>query len=202
VRIIISQPGSTALEPRPGRPKDPELRARILAATRELLCRDGYAALAMEAIARTADASKPTLYRLWAGKGELVHEAVFGHEAAVPDVDTGSLDGDLRELVCFLVRTLRRPEVRAYFRGAIASPKTDPELAKLQRRRLQEARAGYARVFRRAAARGELSAGFDADTVFFAVYGGVQTWLLLGPNATQRELEDRFFRVAQTLASA
>ena len=59
-----------------GRPRDPKLDTAIIGATLQLLADGGYAALTMEAVAARAGVGKATLYRRWAGKEQLVIEAV------------------------------------------------------------------------------------------------------------------------------
>ena len=59
-----------------GRPRDPELDHRIVAATLQLLADGGYDALTIEAVASSAGVGKATVYRRWSGKEELVVEAV------------------------------------------------------------------------------------------------------------------------------
>ena len=60
----------------------------------ELLGEVGYAALSVDAIARQAGTSKPTIYRRWPSKAHLVHEAVFPAGIATELPDTGSLAGE------------------------------------------------------------------------------------------------------------
>jgi AcrR family transcriptional regulator len=51
--------------PARGRPRDPRIRATILAAARALLERGGLTAVTIEAIANRAGVSRPTIYRYW-----------------------------------------------------------------------------------------------------------------------------------------
>jgi len=87
------------------RPRVTGLReSEILEATAAMLVEHGYDRLTLDVVAAAAHVSKATLYRRWAGKAELVMDAV-GHVSA-PDparvVDTGSLRTDLLELSCGL----------------------------------------------------------------------------------------------------
>ena len=59
-----------------GRPRDPKVDAAILAATLELLAEGGYEALTIEAVAACAGVGKASVYRRFAGKEQLVVEAV------------------------------------------------------------------------------------------------------------------------------
>lgn len=57
---------TVALEPRPSS------RARILAAAQDMLLRESLAAMSMDDLARTADVSRGTLYRIFPGKAALM----------------------------------------------------------------------------------------------------------------------------------
>lgn len=88
--------GADPTGPDPRRRRSASQQA-ILDATVELLERDGYRALTIEAIARRAGVGKQTIYRWWGGsKPDLVLEA-FGRagdeRVALPD--TGSVREDL-----------------------------------------------------------------------------------------------------------
>ena len=81
---------------------DPAIKridSAVLRSTVELLAETGYADLSVDAIARRAGTSKPAIYRRWPSKAHLVHEAVFPISDATALPDTGSLAGDVREMV-------------------------------------------------------------------------------------------------------
>ena len=82
-----------------GRPRDKRIDSAVLRSTVELLAETGYADLSVDAIARQAGTSKPAIYRRWPSKAHLVHEAVFPISDATALPDTGSLAGDVREMV-------------------------------------------------------------------------------------------------------
>jgi AcrR family transcriptional regulator len=64
-------------EPRPGgRPRDTALDEAIILATRDRLIRDGYSLMTIGDIATDAKVSRPTLYRRWSTKFELVVDAL------------------------------------------------------------------------------------------------------------------------------
>jgi TetR/AcrR family transcriptional regulator, mexJK operon transcriptional repressor len=67
---LVSRPNA------PGRPKDPEKRAAILAAAQSLFPSKGYDAVSMDAIAQAAGVSKLTLYSHFTDKDTLFGAAV------------------------------------------------------------------------------------------------------------------------------
>jgi AcrR family transcriptional regulator len=118
-----------------GRPRDPRIDNAVLGATVELLGKSGYADLSVEAIAKRAGTSKPAIYRRWPSKAHLVHEAVFPMTEATELPDTGSLAGDVREMVRRTADVLTTPAARAALPGLVAEMATDPTLhAKLLER--------------------------------------------------------------------
>ncbi|MBT3073649.1 TetR/AcrR family transcriptional regulator [Streptomyces sp. CYG20] len=87
-------------EPPKGRPKDPRVDAALLDAAIEVLNESGWAAFTTTAVARRAGASTASLYRRWPSKQALAG-AVARHIAldGLGGIDTGSLEGDVRELL-------------------------------------------------------------------------------------------------------
>lgn len=111
-----------------GRPRDPRIDDSVLGATVELLGTSGYAELSVDAIAKRAGTSKPAIYRRWPSKAHLVHEAVFPISEATELPDTGSLEGDVREMVRRSTGVLTTPAARAAMPGLLAEMATDPSL--------------------------------------------------------------------------
>lgn len=89
----------SAIEPSPSRSplRGAARENAILDAAIELIAEIGYERITVDAIAARAHASKATMYRRWAGKAELIADALRrqaqGDAPAIPD--TGSLRSDL-----------------------------------------------------------------------------------------------------------
>ena len=77
------------------RPRDPALDTRILQAVRSLIDEVGVAAVTIDSVAARARVSRPTIYRRWGSRAELLFAAQTNASAAVGFADTGSLRGDL-----------------------------------------------------------------------------------------------------------
>ena len=155
-----------------GRPRNPRIDDSVLRATVELLGTSGYAALSVDAIAKRAATSKPAIYRRWPSKAHLVHEAVFPISEATELPDTGSLAGDVREMVRRSTGVLTTPAARAAMPGLLAEMATDPTLhAKLLGRFGDVTSRGMTDRLNDAVRRGEVRADVTAAELVEAIAG-------------------------------
>ena len=155
-----------------GRPRNPRIDDSVLRATVELLGTSGYAALSVDAIAKRAATSKPAIYRRWPSKAHLVHEAVFPISEATELPDTGSLAGDVREMVRRSTGVLTTPAARAAMPGLLAEMATDPTLhAKLLGRFGDVTSRGMTDRLNDAMRRGEVRADVTAAELVEAIAG-------------------------------
>lgn len=94
---------------RPGG-RNARVRARILAATTELVARDGIAGFRYEEVAERAGVHKTSVYRNWPDREELVVEAVLRYAEDLASVtDTGDLHRDLVDFLVALAGGLESP---------------------------------------------------------------------------------------------
>ena len=149
-----------------GRPRDADIDAAILDATRELLADVGYADLTMTAIATRAGTTKPALYRRWPSKAHLVHEAVFPAQEEPLWPEGVDLRGSLRLMLAGAVELFSDPLVRAALPGLLSEFASHPSLhtALLQRFQVDVWERMRARVAE-AASRGEVRRDVDADVL-------------------------------------
>jgi AcrR family transcriptional regulator len=155
-----------------GRPRDPRIDGAVLRATDELLGETGYADLTVDAIARRARTSKPAIYRRWPSKAHVVHEAVFpvGEGTALPD--TGSLAGDVREMLRRTTAVLTTPAARAALPGLVGEMAADPALhAALLERFSDVLSRGLTDRLENAVARGEARPDVTAADLVEAIAG-------------------------------
>src|SRR3954463_11211288 len=114
--------------PRVGRPRDPRVDEAVRQATLDLLIEEGYQATSIQAIARRADVSAPSIYRRWSSKAELIEAAVFPSDLVEPaDVD-GDLDTELTDYCRQILAYLAQPAVRAAVPGLLSEYQTDPHM--------------------------------------------------------------------------
>jgi AcrR family transcriptional regulator len=136
----------------------------ILSAVIGLLGEMGYEGMTMDAVAARAHASKTTIYKRWPGKPQLVRAAVDDYVAGrlAAGADTGSLRGDLMAVMRAMASHLTA-EFLAMTSGLVHAMRADPELAAALLPRLGVGHATALSIISRAASRGELPAGADAD---------------------------------------
>ncbi|WP_055548518.1 TetR/AcrR family transcriptional regulator [Streptomyces sp. NBRC 110028] len=105
----------------------PEREGELYEAVIELLGEVGYDALTMDAVAARTHSSKATLYRQWKSKPQLVASALrHTKPVALQEVDTGSLRGDLHEIVRCAGGIWERDA--ALMRGLAQAVHTHPDL--------------------------------------------------------------------------
>ncbi|MCP9944117.1 TetR/AcrR family transcriptional regulator [Streptomyces somaliensis] len=141
----------------------PERESELYETVIDLLGEVGYDGLTMDAIAARTRSSKATLYRQWGSKPQLVAQSLRHHRPVeLAEIDTGSLRGDLHEMVgrsddCRLAKD------SAMVRGLAHAVGGNPELHRALRELLVEPEVtGLDRILRRAVERGEVAAGNPA----------------------------------------
>ncbi|MCP2350820.1 TetR/AcrR family transcriptional regulator [Nonomuraea roseoviolacea] len=164
-------------------PLDPVRERAILDATLELLSEMGYDRMSVDQIAKRARASKATIYRRWAGKPELVVDVIcnrFDMDAPRPR-DTGSLRGDLAELVRCLCETAERKHT--LIMGLSSTLVSNQELARALRAHLPSRDlSGVEALLVRGENRGEPAR--RADTARLAAVAEALVWhrlIFVGP---------------------
>ncbi|MFI9807545.1 TetR/AcrR family transcriptional regulator [Streptomyces sp. NPDC052301] len=188
---------------RTGRPRSAAADTAILAATRQALVELGWSKLTLGDVATRAGVAKTTLYRRWAGKNELVVDAVaeLFDELELPD--RGSLAADIEGVVLQFAAILARPECKSGLMAVVAESTRDDALrervrasvVERQKRLVLEGRA-------RAQTRGELppepdpqEAARTIDLIFDVVAGAVVHRTLVSGQPADEEWVRRFTEV-------
>jgi len=137
--------------------------AQIIAAAKDLFTSQGFGATSMDAIARTANVSKATLYAHFSGKEELFAAMVSGECRAQsrmltsPDVADRDVAEALAEIGRNFLGLLLSPPAIAIHRVVVAESARFPELGRIffnsGPNQMRENLAGY---LRKAAERGQL----------------------------------------------
>ena len=174
-----------------GRPRNEAVGPAILAAARRLVVEHGYEAVTTRMIADAAGAGKPTLYRRWASKAELVLDAFLAQ--AIAEVDRGASEAvPVRaQLVGFIERTFAALAVTGPgVRGLMATAQNDAAFRDSFRRRfIRPRRDALTALLQGAVDRGELPADADLQGATMLVFGGVWYRLLLDETLDGAEAE-------------
>ncbi|WLQ64110.1 MULTISPECIES: TetR/AcrR family transcriptional regulator [Streptomyces] len=194
-------PSRTPTEPaRSGRPRSAEADAAILEATRASLVDLGWSKLTMGDVATRAGVAKTTLYRRWAGKNELVVDAVavLFDELELPDL--GSLPADVEAVVLQFAALLERPETKTALMAVVAESTRDEALRDRIRGSIVARQKHLVLQGReRAQLRGELPAEPDtvvaartADLIFDVIAGAVVHRTLVSAEPVDSDWARRF----------
>jgi AcrR family transcriptional regulator len=180
-----------------GRPRDANIRKKILAAAASLLDEGGLGAVTMEAIAVRANVGKPTIYREWPN-AQAVAMAAFLETADSPAQARTS-----RSPIEALRRQMRKvAEVFATRAGRntammIAAAQSDSELAKVFRTHfIIKSREEGRTLIEAAIAARELRKDIDIETALDLIYAPLYFRLLIGHGPLDGTFTDRVLATA------
>ncbi|MEV0027980.1 TetR/AcrR family transcriptional regulator [Nocardia sp. NPDC050793] len=181
--------------PPPGR--GPKVRAAVLAAAVAELGEYGYAAFAVDNVARRAGVHKTTVYRRWPDRDALITDALADSVAAeIPIPDTGSVEDDLRALADGLVSWIESPSGRAVLAVMLPNITDQPQPPAGVRHVFRDRIRRALPIVERAVARGELGPGTDAAEMIKALVAPIYFRALI----TREKLDHRTAEAAAQLA--
>lgn len=169
---------------RPGRPRSEQADEAILRAARELMLEYGVQSFSMDTLALRAGVSKPTIYRRWGNKEELITDA-FGfasEQTVIPD--TGDALDDLRQLLEQMLESFA-----ARFEGKTASAHkmiagmldSQQLVQQYEANFIQPRRRAYQEIIRRGKRSGQIREDTDEETLVDLVSGSYFYCLLFKP---------------------
>ncbi|WP_406488202.1 TetR/AcrR family transcriptional regulator [Streptomyces sp. NBC_01650] len=186
--------------PRTGRPRSAAADEAILEATRASLVDLGWSKLTMSDVATRAGVAKTTLYRRWAGKNELVVDAVavLFDELELPDL--GSLSADVQAVVLQFAALLERPETQTALMAVVAESTRDEALrTRIRDSIVHRQKRLVLQGRQRAQERGELpveqdedTASTTADLIFDVIAGAVVHRALVSAEPVDADWARRF----------
>lgn len=165
--------------------RQPQVTAAITDAAFTELAELGYGKLTMEGVARRAGVSKPTLYRRWPTKEQMVLALVEQVAVAAADVpDTGSLRGDLRAFLATTASGFSHPLAARIIPDLLAEGIRTPAIAESLQSVGHSRRAKVGQLLHRAIERGELSPELDLDLALDLCIAPLFWRKLMGGNPT------------------
>ncbi|HEU5034834.1 MAG TPA: TetR/AcrR family transcriptional regulator [Mycobacteriales bacterium] len=178
-----------------GRPRDPDLEQRLLAAAWSLLQSGGYDALTLTQVAAQAQAHRTDVYRRWSSKAQLVVDVLAEHLPPITPVDTGALHSDLRAIVGDFAAAWSSPWVDGLV-GLTADLHHDPD-AELAFRVMAERRGEPVRAaLARARQRGEIGEFADLTLLGDLIEGPLMHRRMVGRQPLTPEYLDAVADVA------
>ncbi len=192
-----------AAEPRP-RPGGRSARvvAAVHAAALELLEEVGFEDLQLSDVAKRAQVNKTTVYRRWPTKAALVADLLASFtRTTVATPDTGSLQGDLEQLLGDVVTALSNRAVRAVLYGAMTGADDSEDARNAQTRFWEERFRHSGAAVERAITRGEIPTGTDPRSLLEMAAGPVYFRTLFTVDAVTSEyLRDTARRTIRAFA--
>lgn len=124
-----------------------------------MLAEEGYAGFSIDAVSRRAGAGKPTIYRWWKNRADLLMEVYAAEKAIITAVPTDDLARDLVDHTTALWGFWCGTPSGRTFRALLAEAQSDPEaLAALRDKFLPERLRDVRGLFTAAVARGDIPA--------------------------------------------
>ncbi|MFF8724882.1 TetR/AcrR family transcriptional regulator [Streptomyces sp. NPDC015171] len=186
---------------RTGRPRSAAADTAILAATREALVELGWSRFTLGDVATRAGVAKTTVYRRWAGKSELVTDALATLFDQLVLPDRGSLRADIEGVVLQFAELLEQPATKTALMAVVAEATHDEAL----RQRLREKIVARQKRLvvegrRRAQHRGEIPADAtdpapQIDLIFDVIAGAVVHRTLVSCEPVDADWAARFAAV-------
>ena len=159
----------------------------MLDATRAVISEVGPAALTIDEVARRSGVAKTTIYRHFPNSAALVLGALSDIPASVVSPDTGTLRGDLLEIIDQFLHFAADSTIRSMMIHALASIRADPDLERLHRELRQGRQRPIHLALMRAQQRGELPNDLDLDLVASLVEGPFIARRLIADQSVSRK---------------
>jgi AcrR family transcriptional regulator len=186
------------------RPRSARAHDSVLDAALALFAERGIDATSMDAIAERSGVSKATIYKHWPDKDALCLEVMgrlFGHQSALPDVDTGDLRADLMAVLGNRPRPGHDEVTMRMMPHLMAHAARNPAFARAwQARAFDPPRVALMRTLDRAMARGELPRDLNRNLAIALLIGPMmyehvlRRWNREASGSQLEEIVDMFLR--------
>ena len=170
-----------------GRPRDPEVDRRVLAAAAEVFGEDGWGRFTVDAVAKRAGVGKASIYLRWPNKKALLASALEARIQRVADIDTGTVRDDLVRLAEQMLKSYFGESGPATMRLLVEAdrvPGVAEHIAELRQSQVLAARA----IVRRGIARGELGQETSVTLLLDAICGACLNHRLATPDRLRKKV--------------
>lgn len=179
---------------RPGRPRSPQVDEDILEAAADLMIEGGIEGASIDRVARRAGVSRPTVYRRYSGRTELLIAAI--HWAFRYQPEELPEPGGVEEMLRWWARAIEAPEntrIRRLMLRLMPAAQDHPEFAEAFRRLSTEPRNALVRgVLERERERGRFPPDADLEIVRQILAGAVAVHLTTHPRGTTVRRAEEF----------
>lgn len=174
--------GSSHTSKGPGRPRDEEVRKRILDSAAQLLEGRCFEEITVDSIAETSGAGKATIYRWWPNKAAVLIEAFRERVTQeLPFRHSGDFRKDVRQMLQDFTGIIYWGRKAKVFRSFIAGAQADPEIAEAFREIwIRPRRAEARKIFERHINEGAGDSRLDPDLAVEMVFSPLYYRLLTG----------------------
>ncbi len=155
-----------------GRPRDPSIDRKVLAAARDLLEERGLDATTVQAIAARSGVQTSAIYRRWSTRLDLIEEAVFPGPTNVQIEPTGDLRRDIRRFVRAYLTVFGAAASRAAIPSLLANYQSSGRTDLTKKWMAVSARPQFADILR-SAPPGTVDPGVDIDDAFDVLLGAL-----------------------------
>ncbi|HWG02589.1 MAG TPA: TetR/AcrR family transcriptional regulator [Trebonia sp.] len=174
---------------KPGRTRDPDIDARVLAVAGRHLASHGYEAMSLAAVAQEADTTRQALYRRWPDKASLAADALLAAAEARVETGTSANESDpLADLTAELADFQRGVSLpgRLSLVGTMLQDATAPEArTRYQARVIAPRRARIRAILDRARQSGLVDADADVEVAITLCTGSWYARALAGDAAPE-----------------
>lgn len=143
----------------------------VLTTTFELLTKEGFSGVTVDAVSELSGVAKTTIYRHWPSRSALLIATCSQLDCLPKMEETGTLRGDLMALATFIAVQLRTSPWAAALPSVIDAAERDPELAALISAMHDGRTALVSEILARSQKRGELTAKWDVAELSTDIYG-------------------------------
>ena len=168
----MTAPPPTA-DRRPGRPRDARADEAILEAAVSVLADRGPAGFTVDEVASRAGCGKATVYRRWPSRAALLLDTAHQMGLEPPLVDTGTLRGDLVEILRTLAHKMRDTPAGRILPSVMAEASVDPGMREVLIGFMQDRRDRPRQILLRGVDRGELPPDTDVELILDLLGGTV-----------------------------
>ena len=186
-----------------GNRRDTVAHEAILDAAVALIAEKGPKGFALEAVAKLAGVGKPTIYRWWPNRTDLLLE-LFNREIVLPPEipENADLATELKLRYRALFQAWRETDAGRVFRSLMIEMQSTPEtIARFKDEALAPRRAYTRSAFERAQRNGEIPAAKDLSALVDVLYGWAWYRLLTGQLTPDAEFDAALEAIAAGASS-